>query len=210
PDDVTEEERHLEVDVEVLDRAPDSVDGLEPLERRVEHLERRHVVEGDDCTRPALGCAELVEHAVLRDLEEPGRELRAERELREALEDAEENLLRQVLGQRAIAHEPKHVVENRRLIRPENQGEGSFVTPLSLPQDSQIWLLERHGTRQYSRVQAVRARVSPVISTGLSRPRKSSTVGARSRSPPPSRSATPGAVTRSGTGLVVWAVCGLV
>src|SRR3954471_19143286 len=78
---------------------PDRVDRLEPLERRVDDLELRGVVERDGRARPPLARAQLVEHAVLRHLEEPRRELRAQRELRESLEDAEEDLLRQILSQ---------------------------------------------------------------------------------------------------------------
>jgi hypothetical protein len=61
-DDVTQEERHLQVDVEVLDRAPDRVDRLEPLERRVDDLEVRRVVDVDDRPRPALDRAKLGEN----------------------------------------------------------------------------------------------------------------------------------------------------
>ena len=92
------------------DRAPDRVDRLEPLERCVEHLERRDVLERDDGSRTPLGGAKLVQDAVLRHLEEPGRELRPRR-ARQALENAEENLLRQILGQRAIADEPQDMVK---------------------------------------------------------------------------------------------------
>ena len=86
--------------------------------------------------RPALARAELVEHAVLRHLEEPGRELRAEREPRQALEDAEEDLLRQILGERPVADEPQDVVEDRRLVGAHDQREGPLVTALGLPQNS--------------------------------------------------------------------------
>src|ERR1044071_8720383 len=54
PDDVPQEQRHLEVDVEVADGAPDRVDRLEPLERRVDDLEGRDLVEVDEAPRPAL------------------------------------------------------------------------------------------------------------------------------------------------------------
>jgi hypothetical protein len=74
PDDVAEQERHLQVVAQTLDRAPDRVDRLDALERLVEHLERGDVVQRNRRTRPALAGPELVEHAVLRHLEEPGRE----------------------------------------------------------------------------------------------------------------------------------------
>ena len=54
---------------------------------------------GCDRARPALARAKLVEHPVLRHLEEPGREPGAEREARQALVDAEEDFLRQILGE---------------------------------------------------------------------------------------------------------------
>ena len=83
------------------------------------------------------GLRSLVEHAVLRHLEEPGGELGAERELRQPLVDAEEDLLRQVLGERAVAaDEPEHVVEDRRFVGAEDQGERSFVSALRLSKDA--------------------------------------------------------------------------
>ena len=85
--------------------------------------------------------AQLVEHAVLRHLEEPGRELRAERELRQALVDAEEDLLRQILGERPVAaHEPEHVVEDGRLVGADDERERSLVAALRFPQDAEIGL----------------------------------------------------------------------
>src|SRR5690606_1574901 len=53
-------------------------------------------------------------------------------------------------------------------------------------------------------------RLRPVIASGLGRPSRSSTVGATSRSEPPSRSATPARspTYTSGTGPTVCAVCG--
>ena len=95
----TSRRSHLEVGIEVLDRAPDGVDRLGTLGRRVDHLERRHVVEIHDGARTTLDRTQLVEDAVLRDLEEPRREPRAEREARETLEHAQEDLLRQILGE---------------------------------------------------------------------------------------------------------------
>jgi hypothetical protein len=94
--------------------------------------------------RPALTRTELVEDPVLRHLEEPGRELRAEGELREPLEDAEEDLLCQVLGQRAVAHEPQDIVVDGRLVGTDDEGESPLVTALGLPQNSGIRLLEGH------------------------------------------------------------------
>jgi hypothetical protein len=126
---------------QVLDRTPERVDLLEPLDGRVQHLERGDVVDRDERPRPPLARAQLVEHAVLRHLKEPRRELRPERELRQALEDAEEDLLRQILGERPVsAYEPEHVVEDGRLVSAQDEREGSLVTPLRLPQDAEIRL----------------------------------------------------------------------
>ena len=125
-----------------LDGAPHRVDRLEPLHRSVDDLERRNVLQRDNGTRSALGRTQLVEHAVLRHLEEPGRELRAEREPRQALEDPEEDLLRQILGQRAIADKPQHIVEDRNLIGTDDERERPLVAFLCLPQDAKIRLLK--------------------------------------------------------------------
>ena len=146
PDDVAEQQRHLEVDVEVRDGAPDRVDRLEPFERLVEHLERRHVLDVDDGARAPLERAQLVEHAVLRHLEEPGRELRAEREAREALVDAEEDFLRQILGERPVPDEPQDVVVDRHLVGAHDDREGAFITTLCLPQDPEVRLWQRQVT----------------------------------------------------------------
>ena len=88
----------------------------------------------------ALDGAQLVEDAVLRHLAQPGRELGAKREARQALEDAQEDLLGQVLGERAVADEAEHVVEDRDLVGPQNQGERALVSPLRLPKNPWIWL----------------------------------------------------------------------
>src|SRR5581483_1839608 len=109
---------------------------------RVHDLERRRVLEGDQVARPALARPELVEHPVLRHLEEPRRELAAQREPRQTLEHAQEDLLGEVLGERAVADEAQDVVEDRSLVRPDDQREGALVTPLRLAQDTEVWLLE--------------------------------------------------------------------
>src|SRR5207247_2341084 len=80
--------------------------------RGIDDLERRDVLERDRQPRPALVGAQLVENAVLRHLEQPGRELAPEREPREPLEDAEEDLLGQILGEAAVADDPEDVVED--------------------------------------------------------------------------------------------------
>src|SRR5919202_836543 len=121
PDDVAQEERHLQVRVQLVDGAPESVDRLDLLDRRVDDLQRWRVVDRDQGTRPALAGTQLVEHAVLRLLEEPLRELRPQRELRQTLEDADENFLRQVLGQRTVADETHDVVVDGRLVGPDDE-----------------------------------------------------------------------------------------
>jgi len=136
-----QQQRHLQVGAQVLDRTPERVDLLEPLDWRVQHLERGDVVDCDERARPPLARPQLVEHAVLRHLEEPGRELRAEGELRQALEDPEEDLLRQILGERPVsAYEAEHVVEDGRLVGTQDEREGSLVTPLRFPQNAEIRL----------------------------------------------------------------------
>ena len=87
---------------------------------------------------------ELVEHAVLRHLEEPGREARAQRESGKTLENPEEDFLREVLGEVAVAGQPDDVVEDRLLVRPDDDRESALVAALCLAQDSEIWLWERH------------------------------------------------------------------
>ena len=146
-DDVAQQQRHLQVDVEPLDRAPHSVDRLEPLHRRVDDLERRDVLQRDDGARPALRRAQLVEHAVLRHLEQPGRELRPQRELRQTLVDPEEDFLRQILGERTITDEAEDVVEDGYLVGPDDERKGTLIAFLSPPQDAKIRLLKRQGAR---------------------------------------------------------------
>ena len=128
-DHVPEQERRLQVDVQALDRAPERLDRLERLDRRVRGVQRVDRIELDRLG-PALPCAVLVEHAVLGDLEQPGRELRAEREARKALVHAEEDLLRQVLGQAAIADQAIHVAEHRLLVRADELGKRCGVPAL--------------------------------------------------------------------------------
>ena len=92
--------------------------------------------------RTPLAGAELVEHAVLRHLEEPRRELAAQREARQRLEDPHEDLLRQILRERAIADEPEDVVEDRRLVGAHDQLERALVTPLRPAENVWIGLRE--------------------------------------------------------------------
>ena len=177
----------------------------------------RRVVERDRRQRPALLRAQLVEHAVLRHLEEPRRELAAEREPRQPLEDAQEHLLRQVLRERLVAvRQPQDVVVDRRLVRAEDDRERTLVTPLGLPEDGQIWLWERQESRSIAPFSAdsiapyVRfTRSSPVISSGGvdSQEMQGSRREIGQLATLPERRAS--AVTISGTGFVVWAVCGL-
>ena len=209
-DDVAEEERHLQVDGERLDGAPDGVDRLGPLERLVDDLERRDVVERDDRARTALERAQLVEHAVLRHLEQPRREPRAVGEPGQPLVDAEEDLLRQVLGEAAVADEAQHVVVDRLLVRPDDEVERPLVTALGLAEHTVIGLRQGQCAASiqpirdvshtiYDSVTCQRSscatRLVPVIAAGCSRPRRSSTVGARSESSPPSRSSAPATVS---------------
>ena len=177
-----------------LDGAPDGVDRLDPLERRVHDLERRDVLEVDDRARPPLERAQLVEHAVLRHLEEPGREAAAQREAREALVDAEEDLLRQILRERAVADEPEHVVEDGQLIGADDEREGTLIASLGLPQDAEIRLGQRQVGRSIAaaftgmdaiRISGLRRASAPVISAGDRRARAGDRRWARGRRGPP-------------------------
>ena len=148
-DDVAQEQRHLEVGVERLDRSPHGVDRLGALGRRVDDLERRRVVDVHDGARTALDRAELVEHAVLRHLEQPRREARPKREARQSLEDPEEDLLRQILGEAAVTGQTQDVVVDRLLVRPNDDRERTLVAPLGLTQNAEIWLWQRHVRGEY-------------------------------------------------------------
>ena len=167
--------------VSALDRAPDGVDRLRALERLVDDLERRDVVERDDGARPALERTQLVEHAVLRDLEEPGREPRPVGEALEALEDAQEDLLRQVLGEVAVADEAQDVVVDGLLVRPDDQGERPLVSALGLPEHTVIGLRQGQCAASIPRRRAdsrtiydsvacqrlLQTRLVPVIAAGV-------------------------------------------
>src|SRR5262249_11430315 len=150
-------------------------------------LERRRILDVHDRARPALDRTELVEHAVLRHLEQPRREARAKREARQALEHAQEHLLRQILGEAPVARQPQDVVEDRLLVRPNDDRERTLVAPLGLAQYPEIWLWQRHVRGEYREVivkcfdagSYVRvARLFPVMSTGCGSPSIPRMVGA--------------------------------
>src|SRR5688572_7817839 len=218
PDDVSQKQRHLQIGVEILDRAPHCVDRLGTLSWRVDDFERRRIFDVHDGARPALDRTELVQHPVLRDLEEPRREPRAERKARKPLEDAQEDLLRQVLGEAAITSQTQDVVVNRLLVRADDDREGTLVAPLGLSQNAEVWLWQRHVREEYrdlfvkaSDAGSYGAVVSgtPVISEGTGMPSCVKIVGARSDNSPSSWISSRSSVTTSGTRFVVWAVCGL-
>src|SRR5207342_3551060 len=74
------------------------------------------------------------------------------RELRQALEDAEEHFLGQILGQRPVAvDEPEDVVEDRSLVRPQDQCEGALVSALGFAEDSGIRLCQAQGSPSIDR-----------------------------------------------------------
>ena len=176
-------------------------------------LERRDVVDVDDAARTALERAELVEHPVLRHLEEPRREARPQREPGQALVDAEEDLLRQILGQRPVADEAQDVVVDRPLVRPNDDRERPLVAALGFPEDSEVRLFEGQCAASvqlfsastptiYELLKCHRFRclggddeVVPSSPPGMAIPSSSRTVGARSARPPPSRSSRPDAVS---------------
>ena len=153
-------------------------------------------------------------------LEQPGREARAEREAGQPLVDAEEDLLRQILCQGAVARQPQHVVEDRPLVGPHDDRERTLVTALGLPEDTEVRLWERHEGGEYRAslegnctARPLRGSVTsgfPVISGGTGRP--SSVEHGRSevgQLASVARAQLASSVTTSGTGFVVCAVCGL-
>ena len=163
----------------------------------------------DDAARPALERAQLVEHPVLRHLEQPRREPRAERESRQALVDAQEDLLRQILGERAVADEPQDVVVDRPLVGPNDDRERSLVAALCFPKDPEVGLLECQGAASIQPIAACITKIYDSLkchrfavpaaddeldashrAADTGRPRSASTVGARSASSPPSRRST--------------------
>jgi hypothetical protein len=103
-DDVAEQERHLEIDGEGLDGAPDGVDRLRPLERLVDDLERRDVVQRDDA-RGRRSSARSSSSTRFFVTWKSRREPRAVGESREPLVRPQEDLLRQILGETAVADE---------------------------------------------------------------------------------------------------------
>ena len=62
---------------------------------------------------------------------------------RQPLVDAEEDLLRQILGQRPVADEAENVVVDRPLVGPNDDGERPLVAALGFPEDPEIRLFER-------------------------------------------------------------------
>jgi len=104
------------------------------LRRRIDDVDRGRVLERDGEVRLPLARAELVEHPVLRDLEEPRREEATQREARQPLEDAQEDVLRQVLRQSAVADGAQHVVVDRHLVHPHDHGVRALVPSLRLAQ----------------------------------------------------------------------------
>ena len=142
-----------------------------------------------DGTRPALARAQLVEHAVLRHLEEPGRELRAEREPREPLEDPEEDLLRQILGERPIADEPEDVVEDGRLVRAQDERNARSSPRWAFRSTPDQAGSRAPGGAEYSCPQGLLPVISAFVRVSA-RPRRREHVGARSASCPPSRAVT--------------------
>ena len=172
--------------------------------------------------RPPLERPQLVEDAVLRHLEQPRREPRADGEAGQALVDAQEDLLRQVLGEGAVADEAQDVVVDGLLVRPHDERERPLVAALGLAEHTVIRLRSANARRAYAGAPDSRTiyefvkchrfvdqRAIPVIAAGVRARagRARSARGRRDRRRPPD--ATPSRVTISGTGFVVCAVCGL-
>ncbi len=62
----------------------------------------------------------------------------------ETVVDAQEDVLRQVLGEGPIADHPQDVVEDRRLVRDDERREGTRVTTLRLAEDRELRLGKWH------------------------------------------------------------------
>ena len=75
--------------------------------------------------------------------------------LEQALVDAQEHLLRQVLGEAAVADEPQHVVVDRLLVRPDDERERSLVTTLSLAEHPGIGLRQGQCAASIQRVEVI-------------------------------------------------------
>src|SRR5215472_17595740 len=90
--------------------------------------------------RPTITRPDLIQHPVLRHLEQPRRELAPERERRQCLKDTQKDLLRNVLRQGSISEQPEHVVEDACLLRSNEDGERSLVTTLRPAHDLAIRL----------------------------------------------------------------------
>ena len=60
-------------------------------------------------------------------------------------EDPQEDLLRQILGEAPVARQPKHVVEHRLLVRPNDDRKRTLIASLSLAKHAEVWLWQRHA-----------------------------------------------------------------
>jgi hypothetical protein len=146
PDDVAQQQRHLEVRVEFLHRPPDRIDRLGLLTGLLDGGESRQVLKRAGRLGAPLAGAQLVEHAVLGHLEKPACELAAKREARQRVVDAHEDLLGEVLGERVVAGEPEDVVVHRRLVAAHQQREGALVTALGLAENGRVGLRDWQRT----------------------------------------------------------------
>ena len=72
--------------------------------------------------------------------------LGTEGELRQPLEDADEDVLGQIFGERPLAGQAVDVVVNRDLVVPHDRGERALVATLSLAEDGRIGLWKRHSS----------------------------------------------------------------
>ena len=68
-----------------------------------------------------------------------------QREARQALVDAQEDLLRQVLGEVAVADEAQDVVVDGLLVRPDDERERPLVAALGLAEETVVGLRQRQG-----------------------------------------------------------------
>ena len=136
PDDVAQQERHLQVEVELVDRAPDGVDRLAaarparrgPRAGRCRRAStsgrgRRSLARSSSSTRFFVTWNSQVVN--LQRSEKRGRPWKTRRKTSCVRSSASD----------AVADEPQDVVEDRRLVGADDEREGALVTPLGLAQD---------------------------------------------------------------------------
>ena len=133
-DDIAQQQRCAQVDVQLLDRSPELTDRLTLLRGDIRDR-RGHLRDELGRPRTALAGTHGVQDHVLRDLEEPGRELGAMPEARQRLPDAQEHFLGQILRQLAVGDRAQDVVEDRQAIGVDDRAVRPLVALLGTLDD---------------------------------------------------------------------------